>query len=153
MQKSIAAISPNDRRPAMAPDTNSDFTPFKYEPLQRADRFLDRTKEQEMAQQRDDAMRLLRSPGNPRDNTLSKLAEEWCERLSPSVQTRALCERYPRIVNRIALCWSDPALTQLLLDQLLRDRRGGRKGFPAPVHAELVALAAEVRNRGTAASP
>ncbi len=136
----------------MAQPTKSDFTPFEYEPLRRIDRIADSPNAQEIAQQRADALRLLRSPGNPRDNILTKLAEEWCERPLPHAQTRALCERYPRIANRIALCWIDPVLTLALLDQLLRDRRGGRKGFPAPVHAELVALAAEVRNRGTDAS-
>jgi len=137
-----------DRRHTMAHQTTSDFTPFQYEPLRRADRTVDRSKEQDAARQQADAMRLLRSGGNPGDSTLSKLAEAWCERLSPRLQTRTLCERYPRVANRIALCWSDPDLTQALLEQLLRDRRGGRKGFPAPVHAELVALAAEVRING-----
>jgi len=128
----------------MAHKTTSDFIPFKYEPLQRCDRIVDRSKEQDAARQLSDAMRLLRSAGNPRDSTLSKLAEEWRERLSPHVQTRSLCERYPRIANRIAICWSDPVLMRRLLDELLRDRRGGRKGFPAPVRAELAALAAAV---------
>lgn len=136
----------------MAHKNPSDFTPFQYEPVRRVDRPVDKSAAEERARQRADAMRLLRSPGNPRDRVLSKLAEEWCERLSLHVQTCALCERYPRIANRIALCWSDPALTLVVLDQLLRDRRGGRKGFPAPVQAELVTLAAEVRNYGTNAS-
>ena len=128
----------------MAKDADSDFTPFKYEPLRRIDRIAERRNDQDVARHRSEAMRLLRSAGNARDSTLSKLAEEWRERLSPRLQTRALCERYPRIANRIALCWSDRALTRQLLDQLLHDRRGGRKGFPAPVRAELVALAAAV---------
>jgi len=136
----------------MAHQNPSDFTPFEYEPLRRVEPTVDRSAAEERARQWADAMRLLRSAGNPRDRVLSKLAKEWCERLSPHVQTRALCERYPRIANRIALCWRDPALTLALLDQLLRDRRGGRKGFPAAVQAELVALAAEVRNYGTNAS-
>lgn len=153
MQKSIAAISRTDRRPAMAQNTNSDFAPFKYEPLRRTDRIAERPNQHEITQHRADALRLLRSPGNPRDNTLSKLAEQWSDCLAPHVQTCALCEHYPRIANRLALCWSDRVLTRTLLDQLLRDRRGGRKGFPAPVHAELVALAAEVRNLGTNAKP
>lgn len=133
--------------------TSSDFTPFQYEPLRRADRTVDRTKEQELAREKSDAMRLLRSAANPRDSALTDLTKEWRDRLSPRLQTPALCERYPRIANRIAMCWSDPVLTQRLLDELLRDRRGGRKGFPAPVHAELVALAAEIRmNNSTSGS-
>jgi hypothetical protein len=129
----------------MPPNTTaSDFIPFRNEPQRRADRTIDRTKAQELAQQQADAMRLLRSPENPRDRTLSKLAEEWRDRLLPRLQTRALCERYPRLANRIALCWCDRKLTRRLLDQLLQDRRGGRKGFPAPVLAELVALSGAV---------
>lgn len=124
--------------------SNSDFTPFKFEPLRRSDRTVDKSKEQDVAQQQAAAMRLLRSARNPRDSTLSKLAEEWRDRLSPRLQTRSLCDRYPRIANHIALCWSDRTLTRRLLEQLLHDRRGGRQGFPAPVRAELVALAAAV---------
>lgn len=124
--------------------TISDFAPFQYEPLRRADRTVARDKEQELARQQSEALSLLRSASNPRDSTLTKLAEEWRDRLLAQLQTRALCERYPRIANRIALCWSDRTLTQRLLDQLLHDRRAGRKGFPAAVRAELVALAVAV---------
>lgn len=127
----------------MAQHLTSDFIPFKYEPLRRTDRIVERS-QQDLARDKADAMRMLRGTGNPRDTTPSKLAEEWRNSLLPRLKTSELCERYPRIANRIALCWSDQALTRRLLDDLLRDRRGGREGFPAAVHAELVALAAEV---------
>lgn len=142
------------RKPHHMPqERSSDFTPFKYEPKRRADRAFPTSKEQDLARQQLEAMRLLRSAPNPRDRTLSKVAEEWRDRVSPRLPTQALCERYPRIANRIALCWSDQVLTERLLDDLLRDRRGGRNGFPVPVHAELVALAAELRkNKTTRAS-
>lgn len=47
---------------------------------------------------------------------------------------------YPRVVNRLALCWNDAALTDRLLDDLLIGRRGKRKGFPGPVAEELLRL-------------
>jgi hypothetical protein len=134
----------------MHQERSSDFTPFKYEPQRRADRAFPASKEQDLAKQQLEAMRLLRSAPNPRDRTLSKVAEEWRDRVALRLPTQAVCERYPRIANRIALCWSDRVLTERLLDDLLRDRRGGRNGFPEPVHAELVALAAELRkNKAT----
>lgn len=133
----------------MPEETSSDFIPFKYEPQRRADRAFPTSRDQAFARQKLEAMRLLRSGPNPRDQTLSKLAEQWRDRVSPQLPVQALCELYPRIANRIALCWTDHVLTGRLLDELLTDRRGGRKGFPAPVHAELVALAAEVRKNYT----
>lgn len=136
----------------MAKKISSDFIPFVYETQRRADHALPTRKELDSAGQKLEAMRLLRSAPNPRDNTLSMLAEEWRDR-SPRLPVQALCELYPRIANRIALCWPDQVLTERLLDQLLTDRRGGRKGFPALVYAELVALASEVRkNKTTRAS-
>jgi hypothetical protein len=129
----------------MAPETRSDFIPFRYEPVPRADRILERRDAQKISGPKPpDGSPQSRSPENPRDKTLSKVAEEWSQRLPPQLQTHALCEQYPRVANRIALCWSDPVLARVLLAQLLTDHRGGRKGFPAPVHAELAALAAAV---------
>lgn len=145
LQKSIAALSTMHPRRTMAHKTSSDFTPFLYEPLRRADRIATRSEApQNAALKPAEAMRLLRSSRNPRDRALTPLAEAWRDRLSQRLPTRTLCEHYPRIANRLALCWSDRMLTRQLLDQLLHDRRGGRKGFPAPVRAELVALSAAV---------
>ena len=49
-----------------------------------------------------------------------------------------LCNAYPRVVNRIAAAWSDPDLTDGIFNDLLLDRRGGRKGFPPGIAAEIV---------------
>jgi hypothetical protein len=51
-----------------------------------------------------------------------------------------LPERYPRVANRLALCWSDKVLTRRLFEELLTDQRGGRRGFPPPVRDELLRL-------------
>jgi len=91
---------------------------------------------------RDEAMQLLRSPPNPRDRSLSSLAQAWRDRLPPEQRPLQLCDRYPRVANRLALCWGDPVLTEMLFKDLLNDRRGMRlrKGFPPPVLRELLAL-------------
>lgn len=81
-----------------------------------------------------------RAPLRPQDLALSEIARRWIESLPPDERPTALAAQYPRIANRIALCWGDPALTAQLFDQLLVDRRGSRRGFPPAVRSELLAL-------------
>lgn len=45
--------------------------------------------------------------------------------------------QFPRLANRIAWHWSDPAQSHAVLTELLEDRRGGRSGFPSSVVHEL----------------
>jgi hypothetical protein len=81
-----------------------------------------------------------RAPANPRDAKLSKLATNWCVRFDAEMRPVNLCRRYPRVANRLALCWEDSALTARIFQDLLVDRRGGRRGFPPEVQRELLAL-------------
>lgn len=81
-----------------------------------------------------------RAPHAERDKTLSRLVPRWRESLPPESTPDYLCVHFPRIANRLALCWADPALALHLLDELLRDRRGGRRGFPAEALDELKSL-------------
>ena len=71
------------------------------------------------------------------DGLLSPLARGWFEALAMRPRPEHLCARYPRVANRVALCWGDAQLTAKLFDDLLVDHRGGRKGFPPLVLAEL----------------
>ncbi len=50
----------------------------------------------------------------------------------------ALARRFPHVVNRLAEAWPAPALAIDLIDDLLVDRRGARRGFPADALAELL---------------
>jgi hypothetical protein len=84
----------------------------------------------------------LRSPPSPADLRLSEAAVGWCAALPPAERPTALCERYPRIANRLALVWPDAELTSRYFDSLIIDRRGGRQGFPPEVMAELIRLRA-----------
>jgi hypothetical protein len=52
----------------------------------------------------------------------------------------ALATHYPRIVNTIAMHWSDKRGCPELFDELLSDRRGGRAGFPAASARDLLNL-------------
>ena len=74
------------------------------------------------------------------DHVLSGSTYAWLKTLPYAVRPVELCSRYPRVGNRLALCWSDPAQTERLFDDLLLDRRGKRKGFPPSVAEELVYL-------------
>ena len=88
-----------------------------------------------------------RGPPNPRDISLSSFARTWAETLPEALRPEFLCDRYPRIANRLALCWADPALTDRFFKGLLADERGGRTGFPREVADELARLRADAASR------
>ena len=73
----------------------------------------------------------------PQDQSLLGPSRRWLQRLPPRRRPARLAAHYPRVVNRIALCWSDPGLSMQVLTDLLTDRRGGRSGFAAPIVHEL----------------
>jgi hypothetical protein len=82
----------------------------------------------------------VRSPQRAHDQALTELAAQWAAGLPPLVRPVNLLHQYARVANRIALCWTDPVLMAALFDDLLMDKRGGRKGFPPPVALELKRL-------------
>jgi len=84
----------------------------------------------------------LRTPPSRRDKRMSDLTLRWVGHLPKQERPVQLCVRYPRVANRIALCWNDRTLTGRIFMSLLLDRRGRRKGFPAPVALELMRLRA-----------
>lgn len=79
--------------------------------------------------------------GQPLDRLLPA-TRQWAESLPESARPLNLLRTFPRIANRIAHDWQDYEATCAVLDDLLVDRRGGRRGFPPPVHAELLNLKA-----------
>lgn len=82
----------------------------------------------------------MRSPPNDTETTISRLVPRWLETLPAESRPAYLCAHFPRIANRLALCWQDPRLSARLLDDLLRDKRGNRRGFPPMALAELKSL-------------
>ena len=64
----------------------------------------------------------------------------WLASLPPRVRPTCLATQYARIANRLCAAWDDPPECREILDDLLIDRRGGRKGFPKPVVRELQVL-------------
>ena len=61
-----------------------------------------------------------------------------------------LAKGLPHIVDRLAACWAAPFDVVDVLDDLLVDRRGGRRGFPADALAELLALRRATMRRARA---
>jgi hypothetical protein len=72
--------------------------------------------------------------------TLSDATTAWIAEMPESVQPRQLALRYARLANRLCKVWTDPLKCERLLDDLMMDRRGGRKGFPLQVANELATL-------------
>jgi hypothetical protein len=71
---------------------------------------------------------------------LSEAAMTWLAVLPADVRPTELPRAYPRIVNRLCELWAHTAECDRYFDELTRDRRGKRKGFPAAVAQELAGL-------------
>ena len=61
----------------------------------------------------------------------------WLKSLPPEVRPVALATKYARVVNLLAQQWNDQDACCAYFCTLLADRRGGRKGFPADVRADI----------------
>ena len=66
--------------------------------------------------------------------------QEWFNTLPRRVQPYSLCKLYPRIANQIAAKWMDMKASGAYFDELLVDRRRGRRGFPLDVLNDLCFL-------------
>jgi len=126
----------------MSSSAHSDFSPFSYETIRPATHPLTiaATLVMPLNDADEEAQRRQRAPAHPRERVLTQATLVWMESLPPDRQPHTLCHTYPRVANRIALCWGDHTLSGMLFADLLSNRRRGRRGFPAAVNAELFAL-------------
>ena len=83
------------------------------------------------------------------DRALTGAAMDWVIRLPPSLRPHATCEHFPRVTNAIAAAWPDVAHCSQVLDHIINDYRGGRRGFPDAVRSELAALHAHLSARSS----
>lgn len=74
------------------------------------------------------------------DRALTGQAMDWVIGLPPALRPHLTCEQFPRVANAIAASWGDKAYCLHVLDHMVTDYRGGRRGFPPAVQKELVAL-------------
>ena len=72
--------------------------------------------------------------------TLGEETHAWMSELPASVRPQQWALRYARLANRLCQVWKDQAKCERLLDDLMIDRRGGRRGFPLQVANELATL-------------
>lgn len=71
---------------------------------------------------------------------LLPISERWVEHLPNDIVPVALATQFPRIVNLVAMQWEDRRACPAYFEELLMDRRGGRRGFPAEVRRDLSRL-------------
>jgi hypothetical protein len=81
-----------------------------------------------------------RRPRVATDRALAGTTIDWVLRLPEDVRPRKLCEQFPRLANQIANAWFDRDRCVHSLDDLLVDRRGGRRGLPHDLRREVQAL-------------
>jgi hypothetical protein len=81
-----------------------------------------------------------RAPVVDTDRVLISATHLWLHRIPTPLHPKQLCLHYPRVANRIAMTWHDPGRTDVLLQDLLTDRRGGRAGFPKRMVEEIQQL-------------
>jgi hypothetical protein len=81
-----------------------------------------------------------RRPPSAADRALTGAAVDWLMRLPQPLRPNELSQRFPRLANALAAVWGDAPRAAEALDGLLVDRRGGRRGLPDAVRAELQAL-------------
>jgi hypothetical protein len=83
-----------------------------------------------------------RRPESERDKRLTAESFEWLHDLPRHERPFKLALQFPRIVNKLADIWADHKQTAAYLTDLLVDRRGNRRGFPAAVVGDLLRLRA-----------
>ena len=71
---------------------------------------------------------------------LLPIGERWLRGLPAEVVPADLVLNFPRIVNLIAMQWDDRGACAAYFEELLTDRRGGRRGFPQNVERDLSRL-------------
>jgi hypothetical protein len=81
-----------------------------------------------------------RAPLREIDRNLAMDTRLWLLRLPPKLRPVTLADAYPRVANRLARDWSDNFMLEVCFEDLLIDRRGGRRGFPPAVVRELKRL-------------
>lgn len=82
------------------------------------------------------------------DKALTGTALDWLMRLPTRARPQEVCASFPRVANLLAEVWPDPQAAAAELDNLIDDRRGGRRGFSAAVRGEFQLLRDLLRSSG-----
>jgi hypothetical protein len=87
-----------------------------------------------------DSAKPMRAPPTDGDRVMLSATHLWLRRVPPRIHPKHLCRYHPHLANRLAQCWGDRKRVGQLVDDLLVDRRGGRKGLSTRVKSELLCL-------------
>jgi hypothetical protein len=74
------------------------------------------------------------------DRALTGRSMKWLADLPEDVRPVITMQRYARVINVIVDAWPNPDDRDEVFENLLNDRRKGRRGFPIDVERELSAL-------------
>jgi|GEM_PF-2964090 len=85
-----------------------------------------------------DPTTLRRSDGVP--ETVAPQTMRWLATLPAEIRPRQLPVDFTHVANSLGRLWDEPKACLALFDDLLLDRRGGRRGFPLDVAMELAGL-------------
>ena len=124
---------------SMKNPVDEDAAPLFLQNLDRAGKRNEQV-DQASASPDKDRWATQRAREKPEDRTLNLKAQAWFDSLPQGVRPHNLAERYPRICNRIVERWRYPDLMIRFFDNLLTDRRGGRRGFPMTIAVEIAGL-------------
>ena len=83
---------------------------------------------------------MRRRAPTPADMAVLGKTLDWLMALPKQVRPDATVDRFPRVVNQLAEAWRDQGAIKACFDNLLHDKRSGRKGFPAEIKRELKIL-------------
>ena len=83
------------------------------------------------------AQRWLRSEPPPLSFTALGVAMKLGD---AGVSVKTVATRFPHVLNRVGAAWDDPATVSEVMQDLMVDQRGGRRGFPPEALEELKAL-------------
>jgi len=81
-----------------------------------------------------------RAPARDKDRVLLSETHVWLRQIPSSLLPKHMCRHHAHVANRFAGCWGDKERVQGLIDDLLIDRRGARKGFSTRVRGEIEQL-------------
>ena len=71
-----------------------------------------------------------------------RTTSQWLASLPSHVQPRELARQFPRIANSLCVMWKDTEAYNSYVDDLLTNRRQGRRGFAVAIVSELELLRA-----------
>jgi hypothetical protein len=77
----------------------------------------------------------------------------WLAMLPKGVRPMTLGQQFPRIANKLAILWEEPAVCRKFLTSFMLDDRGDRDGFPPEVIMELSTLEAYIDTGAVPARP